>query len=99
MREDIIMRDIALLLLILGALSAGGARSEDGCHATGKTSGEVAVCGDTGELDRKTLESAARALPPAAPIVPASAPSDGRATGSKPLGPADLENVPKGRRY
>jgi hypothetical protein len=95
------MRELALLLLVLGALSAGrDSRAEDGCRATGKSSGEVVVCGDTRELDAKSLEKSSS--PPVAPRRPASRaslPSDGLASGTKPIGAADRENVPKGRSY
>jgi hypothetical protein len=95
------MRELALLVLILGALSAGRvSRAEDGCHATGKSSGEIAVCGDTRELDAKSLEKSS-SLPaaPRSPASPVSLPGDGLTSGSKPIGAADRENVPKGRSY
>jgi hypothetical protein len=95
------MRELALLLLVLRAVSSGrAARAEDGCHATGKTSGEVAVCGDTREVDRQQLEDAASAsAAPRRPSSRASLPGDGLASGARPIGPADRENVPRGRSY
>jgi hypothetical protein len=94
------MQEIALLLLVMAAVSSGGSHTEEGCRATGRDTGEVAVCGDTRELDAQTLgDRAPRATPARRPALPASLPSDELATGSKPLGPADLDNVPKGRRY
>ena len=95
------MREMALLLLVLGALSAGrDSRAEDGCHATGKSSGEVAACGDTRELDAQALEEAASStVAPRKPVSAASLPGDGLASGAKPITPADRENVPRGRSY
>jgi len=93
------MRELGLLLLLLAAVSSGGSRPEDGCRATGQNTGEVAVCGDTRALDAQSLQDAAMAAKPSKSPASIPLPADDRATGSKPLGPADLENVPKGRRY
>lgn len=95
------MRELALLLLVLGALSAGReSRAEDGCRATGKSSGEIVVCGDTRELDAKLLEKGPPPpVAPRSPTSPASLPGDGLASGAKPIGAADRESVPKGRSY
>ncbi len=95
------MRELALLLLVLGAISAGRAsHAEEGCRATGNESGVVAVCGDTREIDADSLEDAPP-RPPAqrVPASPAGLPGDGLASGSKPIGPADRDNVPRGRNY
>lgn len=95
------MRELALLLLVLGALSAGRAsHAEEGCRAMDDDSGVVAVCGDTRELDSASLEDPApRPAPSRVPAAPAGLPGDGLASGSKPIGPADRENVPRGRSY
>ena len=95
------MRELAVLLLVLGALSASPpARAEDGCRAAEAKSGEVASCGDVRELGSASLEDAA--TPPASPRKPisrVSASGDGLASGAKPIGPADRESVPRGRSY
>ena len=95
------MRELAVLLLVLGALSASPpARAEDGCRVAETKTGEIASCGDVREPDAASLEDAA--TPPASPRKPisrVSAPGDGLASGAKPVGPADRDNVPRGRSY
>ncbi len=117
------MRELALLLFLLAAAAAPNARAQDGCRATGASDGEVAVCGDTSELDATALQAAAAAAagtersssprpPPADGLASGSSASAKRAqraagerrplpseaSAAQPIGPADRENVPKGRR-
>lgn len=93
------MRELALVFFLLAA-AATPAPAEENCRNTGQERGEIAICGDTGELDAAKLASeaslAGRNAPPAAPRPPAS---DALASGARPIGPADRENVPKGRQY
>lgn len=95
------MRELALLLLVLGALSTSPpARAEQGCRAADERTGEIAVCGDVRELGRASLDDAAAASPASRkPVARVSVPGEGLASGAKPLGPADRDNVPRGRRY
>lgn len=95
------MRELVLLIFLLAASSSPPSHAESGCRAAADADrGEVAACGDTGELDAARLQAAAAAAAGAAPpSAPRPSPSDLQATGAKPTGHADRENVPKGRRY
>ncbi|MCC6640167.1 MAG: hypothetical protein IT386_03265 [Deltaproteobacteria bacterium] len=95
------MRELALLVLVLGALSASPpSRAEDGCSAANTNPGEVVACGDVRELGRESLDdAAAAAAAPRKPISRVSVPGEGLASGAKPIGGADRENVPRGRSY
>jgi hypothetical protein len=94
------MRELALLLFLIAAASTPRANAEEACRATGESHGEVAVCGDTSELDAKSLQAAAdAAAPPGRSNASHPLATDIPAAGSRPTGPSDRENVPKGRRY
>ena len=95
------MRELVLLIFLLAASSSPPSHAESGCRAaTDADRGEVAACGDTEELDARKLQAAAAAAAGATPPSPSRpAPSDALASGAKPTGHADRENVPKGRRY
>lgn len=95
------MRELVLLIFLLAASASPPSQAEPGCRAaTDVDRGEVAACGETGELDAGKLQAAAAAAAGATPPSPRrTQPADVLASGSKPTGPADRENVPMGRRY
>lgn len=95
------MRELLLLVFLLAAASSPPSHAETGCRAANDAGhGEIAVCGDTDELDPARLQAAAAAAAGAVPASPDRQASNDRiASGSKPVGHADRENVPRGRRY
>ncbi len=93
------MRELVLVLFLLAAAQAPGARAEEGCRDTGRPDGEVAVCGDTSELDAAALSHPAGAGGATAPIPRRIEPAESFATGSRPMTRGDRDDVPKGRQY
>ena len=95
------MRELVLLIFLLAASASPASHAESGCRAsTDVDRGEIAACGETGDLDAGQLQAAAAAAAGAAPPITKRPPaSDVLASGSKPMGHADRENVPKGRQY